>query len=185
MIRANNNMIVETKVTYTTQQGGIDYNGSIYNMAGAWTRGDGAVDQYTGNLVKPKQLTIRGTWSTTQSHSALRLVVFQWADSTIPAPSGILNYIGGVLAPESGLYWTNVHKIHVLYDEKTVLFPVAGSTAAGQFFCNITAGFKPIQVAVTSNLPQMNGLFVVAVSDDAIPAYPQLYFVSELRFTDA
>lgn len=185
MIRANNNLIVETKVTYTTQNGGIDYNGSVFSFTNAMGRGDGAIDLFTGNLVRPTRLIVRGSWSTNQTYSVCRFIVFQWLDATTPVPAGVVTTLGSDLAPETSLLWSNVHKIHVLFDEKTVMFPVAGSYAAAQFTCDLSNCFRTIQFASGGTTPQMNGLFAIALSDDGAPTYPQLRFVSELRFTDA
>jgi hypothetical protein len=186
MIRANNKLVVETKVTYTQQSGGIDYNGSVFNLTAALNRGDQPLDEFTGDLIRPSQLVIRGTWSTNQTYTTCRFMVFQWLDASIPVPSGILYNVGSALSPESSLYWTNVHKIHVLYDEKTVIFPVAGSYAAGQFLVRLNNCFRTIQYPALGPLqPQMSGIYAIAITNDAIPTYPQLEYISELRYSDA
>lgn len=185
MIRSNLAVNIEKKVTYTTQNGGIDYNGTIFSIAAGLTRGDEAVDQFTGNLIRPTRLRIRGLWSTTQTYSSCRFMVFQWADDLVPTPGGMLQYTTTQLAPESPVLWTNVHKIHVLYDERTVIAPVAGSLAVGQFNCMINGPFRTVQYPAGGLLPQHNGIYAIAISDDGVPAYPQLLFISELEFTDA
>lgn len=186
MIKANNKLMIEPKVTHLTQNGGVDAFGSIFNLTSNLTRGDGAVDQFTGNLLRPSMLRIIGTWSTGQTHNTCRVIVFQWLDASLPTAAGIINVTGSPLAPFSPLLWANVHKIHVLYDEVTTLFPVAGSFSAASFNCRLMNCFKTIEMPTgASPVPQMAGLYILAVDDDLVPAFPQLVFQAELRFTDA
>ena len=176
---------IEAKVTYTTQQGGIDYNGSVFNMTSAIARSDNANDGFTGNLILPKCLTIRWAVSTNQTFSRMRLLVFQWKDASSPVPGGILNTIGSAIAPHSPLLLSNKHKVHVLHDEIISLFPVAGSYAVVTGVIQCTGSLARVQFATGSTLIQMNGLFLLAISDDGAPVYPQLDFISELCYTDA
>jgi hypothetical protein len=186
MIRSNNNLVLERKVTYTRQSGGVDFNaaGTVFDLTAALTRGDAAVDQFQGNIIYPKSLVMRCGWNTSQTFSQLRLMVFQWEDASVPTGSGVFALLGFNLAPFSPLLWTNEPKIHVLCDEITTLFPVAGSSAATNFVLSVDK-MKPIFFASGSTLMQKNGLYAIAVSDDGVPLYPQLDFISELRFTDA
>ncbi len=180
---ANN---IEDKVTYTTQAGGIDYNGSVFNLLSALTRADGSVDAFTGNLIRPKMISVYGEVSTNQTHTAMRLVLFQLADASSPAPSGIFEQTANALAPFSAIYWTNVHKIHVLADDLITLFPVAGSYAVKGFRFVIKSGLRTVQFPTSStSIPQMNGIYLAAISDDGLASYPQLNFISEVRFSDA
>jgi len=185
MIRSNLALNIEKKVTYVTQNGGIDYNGTIFSATAALVRGDDAVDQFTGNVIRPFRLVIRGVWDTNQTYSSCRFIVFQWLDASVPTAPGILQTTGSQNAPQSPLKWTNVHKIHVLYDERTVLAPVAGSHMAGMFNCMLTNCFRNIQFPVGGTAPQMNGIYMLAINDDGAPAYPQLLFHTELEYTDA
>lgn len=185
MIRANTAEVVEKKVVYTTQNGGIDITGSVFSLTAGISHGDGAIGQFAGNIVKPVHLKINVEWSTNQQFTTARLIVFQWADSTVPASTGILQYTGSVIAPLSPLYWANVPLIHVLYDELTSLFPVAGSYAATNLVVNVSKMKKIWMNGSGAPSPQKNGLYVIAITDDSVATYPQLKFISELRFTDA
>jgi hypothetical protein len=187
MIRSNNNLVVEDKVTYTQQTGGVDFTGTgtVFDLCAALSRGDAAIDQFTGQQLNPISLTIRLGWNTTQAFSTCRLMVFQWADASVPVASGLYQFLGTNLAPYSPLFWTNHPKIHVLCDETTTIFPVAGSQAATNMILRCNKMKKIYFDATAAVSYQMNGLYAVAVSDDGIAAYPQLDFISELRFQDA
>ncbi len=185
MIRANNKLMIEDKVTYTTQNGGIDYNGTVFSMTAGLIRGDAAVDQFTGNLVRPSMVKILGAVNTNQTHNTMRLLLFQWQDASAPVTNGVLQSTGSANAPFSPLLWSNHHKVHVLYDRTISIAPVAGSYAIKNFTVQVTGGFKNIQFQTGGTLIQNYGLFFLAISDDGAPVYPQLLFDSELRFTDA
>jgi hypothetical protein len=184
MIRSTIEQDIEKKVTYTRQQGSVDFVGIVLDLTAGLTRGDGAIDEFTGNTLRPEHLRILASWSTGQSFTSARIIVFQWADSSVPVAAGILQYTGASNAPFSPLYWNNVPLIHVLYDELTTLFPVAGSFAATNLVINIE-GMSNIFYPTGSTIPQKNGLYMCAISDDGVIAYPQFTFISELRFTDA
>ncbi len=175
---------IEDKFTLTTQNGGIDYNGSIFDMTSALVRGDGAVDYFTGNLVRPKKLTIRWSINTNQTFNVMRFLIFQWLDASVPIPAGVINTTGSTLAPHAALFHSNIHKILVHHDSIHCMYPVAGSYAVkcGEI---TLSNFRTIQFATGSTNPQMGGIYMLAVSDDGAPGYPQLLFVSELVFSDA
>ncbi len=185
MIRANNKLMIEDKVTYTTQNGGIDYNGSVLSMTAGLIRGDAAVDQFTGNLLRPSSLNILGTVSTNQTFNTVRLLLFQWQDASAPVPAGVMQFIGSANAPFAPILWSNHHKVHVLHDQLISIAPVAGSYAIKNFRIHVSGGFKTIQVQTGGTLIQNYGIYLLLISDDGAPVYPQVLFDSELRFTDA
>jgi len=184
LVRQEINSQVEAKVTYIRNSVGVDYNGTIFDLSNNLTRGDAAQDQFTGNLIRPRSVKVNYTLSTNQTYTTMRLILFRWMDASVPAAAGILQFPGSTLAPHSPLNWTNVHKIKVLYDKTSVMFPVAGSYAA----CNheFKLGPQPtIQFDTAGTNQQMNGLYMLVISDDIIPAYPFVHFWAETRFTDA
>lgn len=185
MIASEMKTIVEDKVTYTHDTATVDWNGGIYNISMNLARGDNAIDNFTGNLVKPVSVRIRAEWSTNQIFTTCRILVFQWKDDLVPVPAGILQNTGNVRAPLSSLFWTNVHKISVLADELITLFPVAGSYAATTVDIHIQKAMKTIQFQSTSSQQQMNGLYMLVISDDIVPTYPQFSFWTEFIFNDA
>lgn len=179
---------IEDKVTYvTTDALGVSNTGQVVNLQTNLVRADVAVNGFTGNLIKPTNLRCRYVWSTDQTFSSVRLLVFQWKDASIPSLSGILQYAGVTLSPLSPLLWSNIHKIKVLYD-KTHTLKLRNTTGfdAKYFEFNIPGDrMETIQFASGTTLVQMNGIFMIAVSDDSVVSYPSLGLIAELTYSDA
>lgn len=183
--------VIETKVTHLNMPtSSVTYSGTIHNLLGSLAKGDTAFS-FTGNLVKPKSLRIRGLVSTAQTYNGFRLMIFRWKDSSLPAPSGILDQMTTIYAPYSAPFWANVHKIEILHDELIAL-KVRNTVGedAHSFDVKINFGDNVPIVQMPDSTgpsltPQMNGLYLLVVSDDAVPNYPTFVARSELRFTDA
>lgn len=185
MIQSNLQRVIENKVSYVSGDAvSVTATGTIVSGFTNLSRGDG-YNQLTGNLAKPSKWTLRYTWSTAQTFSTVRLLAFQWLDAAVPTPSGILTYTGDARAPNSSLLWTNIHKIRVLHDQIVALKPRADAGFdAKQYTVNLP-GMATVQFDSTTVSQQMNGLYILLISDDIIGTAPQLTYVSELRFTDA
>lgn len=186
MIASSVQKTIEQKVTYLSSAlANISYGGAVTNLLNSLSRGDSSENQYAGNLLLPKQLTIRFYINTDQSYSTMRVLAFQWADSTVPTAAGILQYVSSSNATVSPLLWLNHHKITILYDQCFAL--VTKSLADAQCHVISVKGdrMKAIQMSNTANVAQMYGIFLLTISDDAIASYPQISLISELRFTDA
>lgn len=128
---------------------------------------------------------MRFTYSTAQAFSTVRLMMFRWLDASVPTPSGLLANTGDARAPHSPLFWTNVHKIKVVHDWILALKPRVASGYDAHFDVLTAGGFPAIQFANGTIDIQLNGLYVLLISDDIIGTAPQCTFVSELIFTDA
>jgi hypothetical protein len=177
--------IIESKVCYFETSGGISYNGSMFSAVANIVRGDGAINQFAGRLIKPTSFRVKFTWSTDQVYNTVRLMVFQWLDASAPTPSGILQSVGSVSAPHSPLNFTNIQKIRVLYDRSYALKVRNTVGLDAKFFDTGFLNPSPIQFNTGSVLQQQYGLYMLAISDDALIAFPNLSLESELLFTDA
>jgi hypothetical protein len=184
MIKSSINVNVEEKMTTNGSSYGIDFSGSILPLLGALTRGDNTVDQYTGSLIRIRSIEVRGVFTTTQTYSLMRLVLFRWLDASIPTPSGIFQLPGNALAPFSPYLQTNLHKIKVLKDELHTLYPVSGSSASKIIEIHLNRSFT-VEIATTSNNPQLNGIFLAMISDDGVVVYPRMEVRTTVRYTDA
>jgi len=186
LIRSALNSTIEDKVTFVTSLGiGVDYSGTIVSFTNNLTRADVAVDGFTGNLIRPKRGSIDFTWSSDQAFSNVRCLVFQWLDASVPSPTGILQFTGSVRAPHSPLFWTNVHKIRVLYNHVHALKLRNTSGTDAKHFRAEFRGMETIQFASGSTTPQMGGIYALFITDDAAVTYPQITYVTELVFSDA
>jgi hypothetical protein len=187
LVRASLRAEIEEKVTFTTQNGGIDFTGTCFSLTNALVRADGPIDAFTGSLIRPTSLKVDYTYSTNQTFSNVRILVFQFQDASVPLTSaGILQYPSQVESPHSPVSWLNNHKIKVLWDQNHAIAPVAGSFAVHHGSINLKSCFSNVQFSVTGPVqPQMNGIYLLAISDDSVAPYPQLTYVSELIYTDA
>lgn len=180
---------IEEKVTYgNTNAVSIDFSGTVASMTGALVRGDAAIDNSTGVIIKPQRLRIRGTVTTNQTSSAMRLIVFQWKDASLPVGAGILASTGSATAPYYGKLWGNRYKLNFLYDELIALFPRGTTTYDSvKFEIDIKGRMADIHLAAngTGTQPQLNGLFFFVISDDGVASYPTISYASELSYTDA
>lgn len=111
--------------------------------------------------------------------------MFRWLDASIPAPAGLLAFLGDARAPHSPYLWTNIHKIKVVHDWMMALKPRVASGYDAHFDVLTAGGFPAVQFANGTTDIQLNGLYVLVISDDIIGTAPQLTFVSELIYTDA
>lgn len=185
IVSANLRNTIETKVTLVSGDAvSVTATGTVVSATTNLVRGD-TYNTLTGNLLKPTQWICRFTWSTAQSFSTVRALFFQWKDSTTPTASGLLEYTGDARAPHSPLLWTNIHKIHVLKDVVVALKPRVASGYDAKYFEVTMPGMAQLQFAGSSMALQMNGLYILLITDDIIGTAPQFTYASELRFTDA
>lgn len=179
---------IEDKVTYVSgDAAGVSNSGTVISLTTNLTRADIAVNGFTGNLLKPTLLKCKYTWSSDQAFSSCRFLAFQFLDSATPVTSGLLQFVTGALPPHSPILWTNIHKIKVLYDHTHTLKlrNTTGTDAKSFEFTIPGERMSTLQFASGTLQPQMNGLYVLAITDDSIVSYPGLTYVTELRYTDA
>jgi len=181
---------IEIKVSHQNTAGGVSYNGTIHNCIGSLTKGDGPFAA-TGNLLRPKSLTVRGSVNTDQTYNSFRIILFRWKDASTPLPSGLLDQVSTAYAPLSAPYWVNVHKMEILED-RLIALKTRNTVGFDNKTFVIHHNFPPsapsIQLPDSAGpgmVAQMNGLYILFISDDAIATLPTVYCRSELRFTDA
>lgn len=178
---------IEPKVCYNLLTGGISSSGTITSATAGLARGDLPVNNYQGWLIKPVSLRVRYVYSTDQTFSTVRLMIFQWLDASTPVPGGVLQTVGSAIAPLSPINWSNIGKVRVKYDCTYTLKPrVTAGFDAKYFDTGYLTGFAPIQFdqAAGAN-PQLNEIFILMITDDLIISFPTISLESELIFTDA
>lgn len=180
---------IEVKIT--EQQGAYNVlsSGQILSLTQNLARGDASVNESTGILIKPKKLVFCYNWSMNAvgNYNTVRCIIFRWHDASTPVPSGIIANTGTAYAPLSDLYWVNHRKITVLHDKVEELYDHGGGVAASVTRVQIDPGAYPIQLPLSGAgaTPQMDGLYVLFISDDALAPNPIVDMFSRLHFTDA
>jgi hypothetical protein len=179
---------IERKLCTYTGASTVVNSGVVLSLTANLVRGDAGVNNSTGILIKPKKLTIRLTWSMSASgdYNTVRALVFRWADASTPVGSGLLETTGP-FAPLAPISWVNHKKIRVLYDQAWCLYDRGASVAAKTVKISVDPGGKPIQLPLSGAgaIPQMDGLYLLLVSDDALASIPICDVMSALEFTDA
>jgi hypothetical protein len=178
---------LETKVAEYLGASTVTSAGTIVSATQNLVRGDASVNNCTGILIKPKSLELRYIVSATTGYNTFRVIVFRWKDSNAPLPSGVLNSTGSPFAPLSNLSWVNHRKIKVLHDTTMILYDHGAGVSAKTRSVMIDPGKAVIQLPLTGagSTPQMDGIYVLLISDDALPPTPTVDIQWRLEFTDA
>lgn len=127
------------------------------------------------------------TWSNAATYNTVRAILFRWADSSLPVGSGIVQSAGNAFAPLSRINWVNHRKIRVLMDKTWVLYD-HGATVAAKTHCEtVHPGANPIQLPLNGlgTTPQMDGIYLLLISDDSLAPQPVCDVYMALEFTDA
>lgn len=128
------------------------------------------------------------TWSTAAPFNTVRCIIFRWRDAVAPVASGIVSNSGGIYAPLSFISWVNTHKINVLYDQAGVLFDHGAAISAITWHADINLGNNSsIQLPLSGAgvQPQMDGIYILLISDDGLAPSPSCDLNLELAFNDA
>lgn len=177
---------IEEKVTFVSGDAlSVTATGQVFSLTTNLLRGDGAINNVTGNKLIPKRVRMRFTYSTNQTFSTVRLMLFQWKDASVPTPAGILQYTGDARAPASPIYWSNHTKIVIKADVIKALEPKATGGSDACYFDVDVRRFAPILLDSLSLNPQMNGIYALIISDDIIGTAPQITYTAETIYTDA
>ncbi len=165
----------------------VSYSGYVASLTSSLVRGDASVNECTGILIKPKKLRFAVTWSNAAPYNTVRMLIFRWHDASAPVASGILQTTGGAFAPLSPISWVNHRKITVLHDQTLALYDHGATVAAKSVVVTINPGNAPIQLPLNGSgvTPQMDGLYFLLISDDAIAPQPIADVYAALTYTDA
>jgi hypothetical protein len=173
------------KATNYSQQTTVTTSGSCLLLLNNMARGDSGLDNFHGDFVRPVKLSVRAIFSTNQTFTTWRFIVFQWLDSTTPIPSGILQTTGSTLGCVSPYLWTNIKKIRVLRDDLFTMFPVNGSYASKVLEYELSSCFSVVQYATGSTAIQGGAIYALVISDDSVVTYPYMELYTQLTFSDS
>lgn len=179
---------IEKKLCTYSGTSTVLYGGTVISLTANLVRGDASVNECTGILIKPKKLRVRIVWSTTNVYNVYRMIVFRWKDSSTPVGSGLLQTTGSGYAPISPINWVNHRKIKVLYDHMDVVYLHGVNTEPAKVHTiTVAPGALPIQLPLNGAgaVPQMDGLYMLLISDDGIAPAPIADLYTELVYTDA
>ena len=184
---------VEMKVTYKNDAGSVTTTGVIDQLTANMTRGNAAIDNFLGLEVLPTSVRVNIALTMGQSAIAsgdgtniMRVLVFQWYDSTLPAISGILQ---DATSPLSMLRWENKENIKVLADrlyalKQTGLQQDSHDAISDRIYIK---GKKmvPIQFNAAGNAVQKGNIYIIILSDSSVTANPYVVYHSQITYTDS
>jgi len=147
---------------------------NIVNIFQNLTRGDAGLNNFQGNDIQPQAITMKYYCETAQPFNTIRVMLFQWFDSAIPALTGILQSGVTGIALVSPTLVTNKKYIKVLYDKTHMLAPTAGDASiVGNGTIEPVTVYIPgkrlrtVRYNATTNTVQDGAIYLLLVSDDA------------------
>lgn len=180
---------LEEKLTEFYTSVSILNTGIVYCLTRDLVRGDAAINNCTGTLIRPKLIRLNYCISYAQAgaFTNVRVMLFRWKDATTPTPAGILNYPATYAAPFSQTYWVNRSKIKVLYNKLHTLHDFGSSISAEGQLVDVNPGRAPIGLPLSGAgaIPQADGIFLLLISDDPVGTAPIADFAVRLVYTDA
>lgn len=171
------------KITDSQQNGtAISSGGSIFDLYTAMAPGTGYISTFVGAKVNPVGVNVNWECVCADNTNIMRLVLFQWMDSSVPVPSGILQ--GNAL---STVNVTNRENIRVLRDELvSMALPDATgfAIASGKWYVP-SRKMVPSQYNSGLAIFQKGGLYLLCMSDSGIIAHPTVSFYTRVTFLDS
>lgn len=177
----------EYKVTDTGSSGTVGSGGTMVNLLSSLTRGDGILGEFQGARINPAGIQFRMTCTTGDSTNAMRILVFQWMDSSTPVAAGVLQASINCL---SAVNITNRALINVLYDR---VYTFSSYDGTNNSYClafpqeqQYIKGKRlfPIEFASGTTAVQKGGLYCLLLSDSAAPPNPSVSFYFRTTYTD-
>lgn len=187
ILKRRESQVKEKKYSYLNVNNmGVSYSGNVYDLLSNLTRGDGGLNSYTGFAITPTGIQVRYSWNTNQEYSTMRIICLQWFDSSVPVATGILQSAGAAIAPLSSTRVENKKLFKVLYDALDTKAPAtagAYGVGHGQFFIPASR-LQEVRFNQADNSVHYGGLYILAISDDAIVAYPGFSMQAMTSFYD-
>lgn len=169
---------------------GVPNTGYMIDLLVNLTRGDQG-NQFEGMRIFPKSFQMRYQVEATDEDNYIRVIVFQWFDSSVPSATTILDgsFIGTLLAPLAVRSWTNKPLFKILHDDIFQLQNNPQKTAGnGPLVAKhvYISGkrMRQIEFSTAGVTPTKGALYALFVSDSAAITHPELRTGAELIFSD-
>jgi len=164
-------------------------SGTITSLYSNLVRGDTGYNNFDGNVVRPQAITLKYYAHTSQLRNCVRVMLFQWFDSSVPALSGVLQHTGATQLPVvSPTLITNKGFLKVLYDRSHQFAKPNDVDTEGvtDVITVYIPGKRLRQTRFNSgaNTVQEGCLYLLVVSDDLAVPSPQITWVSRVTFAD-
>jgi len=167
---------------YTRLLNGALASGEITEIS-SLTRGSGN-NNFIGNSITPKHVRVRYAFQSAGTNNLCRVIIFQWHDSSVPVPSGIIASTGA-LSPLEPIRAENKRFMTVLHD-RTIAIANNGVNNVFDYHSVFISSNRlaPIIFKTGSDTTHKGAIYLLVVSDDLVTTYPQFEAVGELAFVD-
>lgn len=184
---------VDMKMTLGLFQSGVDNSGTVVNILSNMSRGTGMVNEFLGSEILPTSVRERMSIAlgpgaggvAADGTNVVRVIIFQWYDSSTPAVSGVLQTVN----PYSPLRWENKPLINVLSDK---LYGVKQQGETSITYDLVTdqiyiksKKIKPVRFHQTNTNAQDGGLYALFISDSSIAPNPYVSSNLSVTYTDS
>jgi len=191
VVRSELRKAVDWKYADASGSGGVSYAGTMVGLYSNLTRGDLGINNFLGNTVIPQGIRVKYSWTTDQSSSNVRVILFQWFDAATPVATGILQTVSAAQSCLSPLLVTNLDYIKVLHDKTFAIAPTASDAGtvygAGTVFQDVYIPGKklrPTRFNSTTNAVQDGNIYMLLVTDDQVLSYPACTYHTRVTFND-
>jgi len=174
----------EFKINEAASTGTVSTSPNIYNILTGITRGNDSVGNFLGSKIYPAGLDVSYSILGTDITNILRVMIFQWFNSGIPTPAGVVEVVPETLA---GITWVNKDNIKVLSDRRYAMEMKSSGGNSSMVTDRVYIKGKrmtQIDMAIGTNNIQKGGLFIFLCSDSAVPNHPSVTVYSRLTFND-
>jgi len=166
--------------------GGVSNSGTIISMLQRMAKGDGAVNNYSGEYVDWQWLRLRviNRVAAADGVDSIRTILFQWDDSVTPTVGNVIDLSNGVEPIVAPYRWGNRRICRVLSDQTV-------TCVTGQDSDNIVtkvfipgARVRKSWFGAADTPPVKGGIYVLQVSDSLVAPSPICEVAFEAVYTD-
>jgi len=169
----------------------VSVSGILQTALANLTRGDAGLNSFDGNTITPQGLTVKYMFYTNQVHNQVRLIAFQWMDSSSPSAGTVLQSTATFMGTLSAPNVSSKDVLRILYDRTHVVAPTAGGDTAvtgnghvyGKMFIPASR-LRKIRYNIAANTVVEGNIWFLAISDDSLVTYPAINLYSRLSFYD-
>ena len=166
--------------------GAVSNSGTIISMLPRLTKGDGALNQYSGEFIDWRWLRLRviNRVAAADSVDSIRTILFQWDDSVAPTVGNVIDISGGVEPIVAPKRWGNRRICKILSDQTvTVVSGADNDNVVTKVFIK-GSKVRKSWFGQADTPPVKGGIYVLQVSDSLVTPNPICEVAFEGCFTD-
>lgn len=167
--------------------GSVSNSGTIISMLQRLTKGDSAVNQYSGEFVDwvwARLRVINRVEGTTDKVDSIRTILFQWDDSVAPTVGNVIDLSNGVEPIVAPYRWGNRRICKILSDQTvTCVSDQSNDHVVTKVFIP-GSRIRKSWFGQADTPPVKGGIYVLQVTDSLVAPHPIIEVAFEAVFTD-